>query len=414
MQVTIITIGDELLIGQVVDTNSALMAKELNQIGLSVKQIYSISDDAEAIKSTLDIALYSTSIVLLTGGLGPTKDDITKHVLAEYFGTQLVFNPDVLANVERLLLKRLGSLNKLNQSQAMVPESCKVLINEYGTAPAMWFEKDGKIVVSMAGVPFEMEHSMKTHIIPTLKERFQLGEVVHKTLMVSGYPESVLSEFIEDIEDALPETIKLAYLPSPGIVRLRLSSKTDVNGVLPDPMQPHVDKLYERLGDAIFAEDDEAIEAHLGTLLKDRNLFLGTAESCTGGSIGALVTSISGSSQYFAGSVVAYQNAIKERVLGVSPNDLEQFGAVSEAVVKQMVLGALESLNCDIAVSTSGIAGPTGGTEEKPVGTVWIAVGNKNEVVARKFQFSRNRVYNIRRTAVMALIMVKDFIEKHY
>lgn len=414
MDVTIITIGDELLIGQVVDTNSAWMGKTLNKEGFRIKQILSISDNAEAIISTVQRALDETDIVLITGGLGPTKDDITKSTLAQFFNTPLVHNAEVLKNVERILLHRLKSLNEYNLSQAMVPENCTVYINEYGTAPAMWFDKGGKVVASMAGVPLEMKHSMLEHIIPALKKKFNTPKIVHKTLSVANTPESVLAEKIEDIELALPQHISLAYLPSPGIVRLRLSTSGSDRNDLISEIKIITDKLHKRLNGAIISEDDENIEKITGELLTRYSLKLGTAESCTGGSIASLLTSVAGSSSYFSGSVVAYQNEVKCNVLGVQQQDLVQFGAVSESVVKQMVIGSLRILSCDVSIAVSGIAGPSGGTEEKPVGTVWIAVGNSNKVITKHHQFSRSREYNIKRTVNAALLMLHQFVRDEY
>lgn len=414
MDVTIITIGDELLIGQVVDTNSAWMGKTLNNEGFRVKQIFSISDDAPAIMNTLERAMQQTDIVLITGGLGPTKDDITKSTLARFFNSRLVHNEDVLDNVKRILLHRLKTLNPYNLSQAMVPDKCTVFINEYGTAPAMWFEQDGKVVASMAGVPLEMKHSMTEHVIPALKQKFHTPEILHKTISVANIPESVLAEQIEDIEDQLPQHIKLAYLPSPGIVRLRLTATGNNKELLLKEVNQIIEQFYARLGSAIIGEDDENIEIKTGELLTKYSLMLGTAESCTGGAIASLITTVAGSSAYFAGSVVAYQNSIKNKVLGVNEADLQLQGAVSEPVVKQMVSGALEVLGCDVSIAVSGIAGPGGGTKEKPVGTVWIAVGNKDNIQAVKHQFSLNREYNIKRTVNAALMMLHQFIRTEY
>lgn len=414
MDVTIITIGDELLIGQVVDTNSAWMGKTLNKEGFSIKQILSISDDVEAIVSALQEAMDQTDIVLITGGLGPTKDDITKSTLADFFNTPLVHNKDVLKNVERLLLHRLKALNEYNLSQAMVPKNCTVYINEFGTAPAMWFEEGKKVVASMAGVPLEMKHSMAEHIIPALKKKYNTPEIVHKTLSVANTPESVLAEKIEDIEAVLPKHIKLAYLPSPGIVRLRLTTSGSDRKILEREVQIISEQLYTRLGGSIIGEDDEDIERITGELLTRYSLMLGTAESCTGGAIASLITSVPGCSSYFSGSVVAYQNSIKNKVLGVSQQDIDIFGAVSEPVVKQMVAGTLGVLGCDVAIAVSGIAGPAGGTSEKPVGTVWIAVGNKEKIEIAHHRFSRNREYNIKRTVNAALIMLNQFVRNEY
>lgn len=414
MNVTVITIGDELLIGQVIDTNSAWIGKALNNVGFRVKQILSISDDADAIIQTLDKALFETNVVLITGGLGPTKDDITKATLARYFQSDLVHSEAVLDNVKRILSHRLKKLNAYNLSQAMVPENCTVYINEYGTAPAMWFEKDGKVVVSMAGVPLEMKHSMTEHIVPALKKKFQTPEIIHKTVSVANIPESVLAEKIEDIEDQLPSHIKLAYLPSPGIVRLRLTTVGKDKNKLLVEVNEIVHNLYKRLGGAIVGEDDENLEIISGELLTKYSLMLGTAESCTGGAIASLITTVPGSSAYFSGSIVAYQNRVKNSLLGVGKSDLETHGAVSEPVVKQMVTGVLSALGCDIGIAVSGIAGPSGGTKEKPVGTVWIAVGNKKKTIAVCHRFSRSREYNIRRTVTASLMMLHQFIKHEY
>ena len=387
----IITIGDELLIGQVTDTNSAWMGRELNKAGIEVIRVVSVRDRAEEITEAVDDAMKRVDIVLVTGGLGPTKDDITKQTLCTYFGTELVFSEEVFENVKRVLAGRIP-MNALNRSQAMVPKDCIVINNRVGSASVSWFERDDKVLVSMPGVPQEMTTVMSEEIIPRLREKFD-------------------TEKLESWEVALPECIKLAYLPKPGIIRLRLTGRGKQKEEVRMLMDMEAGKLEELLGDDIFDEDDTPLEILVGNLLKKKNLTVSTAESCTGGSIAARLTSIPGSSEYFKGAVVAYSNEIKEALLHVSTKTLEKRGAVSEETVVEMVKGAMETLKTDCAVSTSGIAGPGGGTREKPVGTVWIAAAYKNEIRTMKQETDRGREMNVERAGNNALLLLLELLK---
>ena len=406
----IITIGDELLIGQVTDTNSAWMGRELNKAGIEVIRVVSVRDRAEEITEAVDDAMKRVDIVLVTGGLGPTKDDITKQTLCTYFGTELVFSEEVFENVKRVLAGRIP-MNALNRSQAMVPKDCIVINNRVGSASVSWFERDDKVLVSMPGVPQEMTTVMSEEIIPRLREKFDTDIIIHKTFTVKNYPESVLAEKLESWEVALPECIKLAYLPKPGIIRLRLTGRGKQKEEVRMLMVMEAGKLEELLGDDIFDEDDTPLEILVGNLLKKKNLTVSTAESCTGGSIAARLTSIPGSSEYFKGAVVAYSNEIKEALLHVSTKTLEKRGAVSEETVVEMVKGAMETLKTDCAVSTSGIAGPGGGTREKPVGTVWIAAAYKNEIRTMKQETDRGREMNVERAGNNALLLLLELLK---
>ena len=406
----IITIGDELLIGQVTDTNSAWMGRELNKAGIEVIRIVSVRDRAEEITEAVDDAMKRVDIVLVTGGLGPTKDDITKQTLCAYFGTELVFSEEVFENVKRVLAGRIP-MNALNKSQAMVPKDCIVINNRVGSASVSWFEKDGKVLVSMPGVPQEMTTVMSEEVIPRLREKFDTDVIIHRTFTVKNYPESVLAEKLEPWEVSLPECLKLAYLPKPGIIRLRLTGRGKNKEEVQMLMNMEAGKLEKLLGDDIFDEDDTPLEILVGNLLKKKNLTVSTAESCTGGSIAARLTSIPGSSEYFKGAVVAYSNEIKESLLHVSAETLEERGAVSEETVIEMVKGAMETLKTDCAVSTSGIAGPGGGTKEKPVGTVWIAAAYKNEIRTMKQETNRGREMNVERAGNNALLLLLELLK---
>ncbi len=411
VQVEIITIGDEILIGQIVDTNSAWMAKQLNLSGFELMQITSVHDKKQHIIESLDMALKRADVVLFTGGIGPTNDDITKQTLTEYFNTKLVFDESVLRNIVNLFSTRPNFvINDLTRGQAMVPENCTVIQNLVGTAPLTWFEKDGKVIVSMPGVPYEMKNAMSTEIIPRLHKHFETPVLIHKTVQVYGYGESALAIKIENWENELPEYISLAYLPNSGIVKLRLSGLMDNSLELEFIMNQQIEKLKQILGSAIIAFDDIPMEQLVGNLLKSKGLMVATAESCTGGNIAHLLTSISGSSEYFKGSVVAYSNEVKTNILNVSAEDIETFGAVSQQVVEQMAIGVRKLLKTDVAVATSGIAGPTGGTEEKPVGMVWISVSSEEITLSREFRFGSLREQNIIRATQAALIMLKEII----
>ncbi len=403
MNAEIITIGDELLIGQVIDSNSAWIAEQLNLIGIKVKQISSISDDKDHIKTALKEASARANIILITGGLGPTKDDITKASLCEYFDTKLVYNKNAYKSIsERFKKLNLPELES-NKQQAYLPENCTVIPNLKGTASGMWFQKEEVTYISMPGVPFEMKAMMSDAVIPMIKSKFNLPVITHRTILTAGLGESFLAEKKKEWENNLPNDIKLAYLPSPEHLRLRMSIKSTSNKEAEQKLDEQENKLKAYIPDYIFGKGNEKLQDVVGKLLSNKNATLATAESCTGGNIARLITSVSGSSKYFKGSVIAYSNEVKTQVLNVEKSIIEQHGAVSEEVVKQMAVGVKRLLNTDYAIATSGIAGPDGGTAEKPVGTVWIAVADKDTVKAQKFMFSHDRNINIRRASSMAL-----------
>lgn len=403
MKAIIITIGDEILLGQILDTNSQYISMQLTRLGAEVANILSIADRREDIWQWVDYGMKQADLVIVTGGLGPTKDDVTKKVLADYFGTRLVMNEEVLKWIEKLLENGGMRMNEGNRSQALLPESAKVLYNRKGTASGMWFERDGKVLVSLPGVPFEMEDLMMQCVIPGLQRLFPHLHLDYRMLKVYDIPESELAILLEKWEEHLPEGFSLAYLPSPGFVKLRLTAKGDQVYNL----DARYDSLKEVLDGLLYMEGESGgTERELGELFLLKGKTIATAESCTGGNIAALFTSVAGASAYFRGSVVAYANDVKERVLGVRREDLELFGAVSEPVVRQMAEGVRRLIGTDYAVSTSGVAGPTGGTPEKPVGTVWIGVAGPERTVARKFVFSFTRERNIGKAAMKAIEMV--------
>ena len=404
MKVSIITIGDEILIGQIIDTNSAWIAQRLNEIGLHVEKIYSISDTEEAILRTLERASEITDIVLITGGLGPTKDDITKTTLAKYFDDVLVPNKIVLEHLKTLFHKKI---NKLNIQQADLPSKCKLLLNPVGTASGMWFEKDKKHFISMPGVPYEMKTLLNSHVLPEFQTRFSQGVFLHKTILTQGIHESVLAELIESWELSLPKNMKLAYLPSENRVRLRLSIRGESKEQLSSLLDAEVLRLNHIIPDYIYGEDKDSIEHRVGVLLSESNTTVATAESCTGGYLAHLITSVAGSSAYFRGSVLAYDNEIKQNILNVKFDSLNNFGAVSEQVVKEMASSVRELMGTDYALATSGVAGPTGGSKEKPIGTIWTAIAGPNGVKAKKYQFGNERLWNVRRSANAILL---DFL----
>lgn len=412
VKVEIITIGDEILIGQIVDTNSAWMSVELNKAGFEIVQITSVHDDAAHIVASLDLALERADVVLFTGGIGPTKDDITKQTLSRYFGMQLVFNDEVYKNIEQVLVNRSRAVNELTRTQAFVPDGCTVIQNRVGTAPVTWFEKNGKVIVSMPGVPNEMKHIMSTEVIPRLSQRYKTPTIIHKNVIVQGYPESALAMKIADWENALPADIHLAYLPNYGIIKLRLSGVSEDPLALEFSINQQIAGLTEILADAIVAYDDTPVEEMIGNLLTAKGMTLSTAESCTGGFIAHKITTVPGSSKYFKGSVVSYSNEVKVNVLNVLSDDIQLYGAVSRQVVEQMADNVRKLLKTDYALATSGIAGPDGGTAEKPVGLVWISVSSPKGVVSREFKFGNVRIQNIERTAQTAMLMLKEVIEE--
>jgi nicotinamide-nucleotide amidase len=409
MLAEIITIGDELLIGQVIDTNSAWIAEQLNTHGIQVHQITSISDNRQHILTTLREAAGRADLILITGGLGPTKDDITKQTLCEYFNTSLVFDQEAFDNISRIFSSRGFPVTELNRLQAMVPEGCTVLNNANGTAPGMWFEKEGKIYVSMPGVPFEMKPLVTDLVLPRLSGQSG-NSIIHRTILTEGVGESFLAAKIERWEDTLPSFIKLAYLPQPGIVRLRLTAKGTDEAILEEAIAKAEQDLLPLVGEYIFGYDSETLPEIIGRLLKKGNYSLSTAESCTGGHLAHLITAIAGSSDYFKGGIVAYSNEIKESLLGVEQNTLLKFGAVSEQTVIGMADRARDRLRTDFSIAVSGIAGPAGGTPEKPVGTTWIAVASPSGTIAKKFLFGEHRGRNIQRAAISALSMLRKEI----
>ena len=418
MNAEIITIGDELLIGQVVDTNSAWMAQRLNEVGISLYQITSVHDDREHILKALDEAFSRADIVLTTGGLGPTKDDITKHVMCEYFGTQLVEDLQVRTHIHELYKDRPEALNRLTATQWLVPQTATILTNRVGSAPIMVFEQNttgeadlqrsdlpstaqrSKYLIALPGVPHEMKIAMTEQVLPYLAttgeadlQRSDLlstaqRSIIHRTILVHGIPESKLAILIEEWENALPSSIHLAYLPKDGIIRLRLSSYGEATEA---EIQSHIDTLLPLIRDYLLAEEDISLEALAGRLLTQHSMTIATAESCTGGRLAAALNAQSGSSAYYMGSVVAYDNSVKTNILGVSPETLNSEGAVSESTVRQMAKGVRALLHTDYAIATSGIAGPTGGTPNKPVGTVWIAWATPNGTEAQCFHFGAAR-----------------------
>ena len=407
---SIITIGDELLIGQVIDTNSAFIAKQLNSIGVSVKHRLAVGDVRNDIWQALDEESKQASIILITGGLGPTADDITKPLLCEYFGGKLVVDAMALENVETIFKKLNRPMIERNRKQAEVPDVCTVILNKRGTAPGMLFEKDGVIFISMPGVPHEMQGMINDYVLPYLKQAKALPTIIHKTLLTAGVGESFLADLIQTWEEALPKYIKLAYLPNYGMVRLRLSAIGPDKDVLETTVLNEFEKLQTLVKDHLVTTEDEPMEKVVANLLLQRNQTMGTAESCTGGYIAHLITAMAGSSAYYNGSIISYSYDAKEDILGVDHELLLTKGAVSEAVVSQMVKGALQQLKTTYVIAVSGIMGPAGGTGDKPVGTVWAAVGNSQHIITQKFNFRFDRRKNIELTATNALNLLRKFI----
>ena len=413
MNATIVTIGDEILIGQIVDTNSVSIAKRLNNIGITIFEKLSIGDSREVIVSTIERAMNNSKVVIITGGLGPTKDDITKHTLANMFGSKLVYNDTEGEHVRQLLARRGIEFTELNRGQAMLPECCTVLHNAHGTAPGMWFDTPkGGVVVSLPGVPFEMEHLMEDEVIPRLKARFELQSIVHRTLITRGIPESLLAARIEAWEDALPKYLHLAYLPAPNVVRLRLSAYDVDKEQATTEIEAQFDKLRNLIGDNIVGYEGSTLEALVHDILIQRGKTLAVAESCTGGVIASKFTAMAGASNYFLGGVVAYANEAKRDILGVSMDDIECFGAVSEVVALEMAEGVRRITGADYAIATTGIAGPTGGSKQKPVGTVWMAIATPegSRAVMRNSGTDRGQI--ISRASAYAIEMLYEEIKK--
>ncbi len=409
-QASIITIGDELLIGQVIDTNSTWMAQELNKAGVRVVRRVAVGDVWHEIWTALDEEQKQADIILITGGLGPTADDITKPLLCKYFGGKMTVNEEARQNVLDIFTKLNRPIIERNLLQAEVPDVCKVLLNKRGTAPGMWFEKDEKIVVSLPGVPHEMKGLMTDDVIPMLVKQFQFPTIIHKTLLTAGVGESFLAELIKDFEEGLPSNIKLAYLPNYGMVRLRLSATGFNKEATEKEVQQLFDTLQSLVKEYLVTNEDEPLEKVVGKLLVAKGKTMCTAESCTGGYIAHLVTSITGSSKFYDGSVVSYSYQAKEDLLQVDKTTLIMKGAVSEEIVIQMAKGALKNIKSDYVIAVSGIMGPDGGMPDKPVGTVWVAIGSKEKIQAKKLSFRFDRTRNIQLTAVNALNLLRKFI----
>ncbi len=415
---SIITIGDELLIGQVIDTNSAFIAQQMNLAGFAVIRRVAVGDDYKAIRAALDEEKNHADIILITGGLGPTADDITKPLLCEYFGGKMIVDAAALANVQYLfenVFKR--PFTDRNRKQGEVPDVCTVIQNKNGTAPCMLFKQTvnnlEKIFVSMPGVPFEMMAMMTDDVIPFLKQQFKASHISHRTLLTAGVGESTLADLVQDFEENLPSNIKLAYLPSYGMVRLRLSSSGEDADKVDEILDVHFITLQQLVSEFLVTNVDESIEKTLGKLLVQKGKTMSTAESCTGGYIAQLITAMPCSSAFFAGSVVSYSNKIKQDLLGVKDDTLKKNGAVSEEVVLEMAKGALKNLGTDYTIAVSGIMGPDGAVENKPVGTVWVCVGSNDNLITQKFSFRFDRERNIRLTALNALNMLRKFVTEN-
>lgn len=407
MKTAIITIGDEILIGQIVDTNSAWMANQLTLAGFEVEEMLSIGDDAQQIKNAIDDVFQRVDVILMTGGLGPTKDDITKKTLCEYFGTTLVFDDSVLENINNVI-SSFTSLNELTRNQAYVPKDCAVIQNRVGTAPITWFDHEEKVLVSMPGVPYEMRYVMENEILPRLQAKYEMEAYLKRVFIVNGYTESALAIHLTEFEENLPEGFGLAYLPSLGMVKLRLFVRGEHRL---QELNEQVAKLRNLLQDAILTEKDIAIEKILGDRLFEKGLTIGTAESCTGGNIAHSITSVSGSSRYFKGSIVSYANEAKVNLLHVSQESLDRYGAVSESVAIEMARGAQRVLNVNCSIAVTGIAGPDGGTEEKPVGTAWICTTYNDRYEAKKYQLGKFRESNILRATNLGLLQLLRMID---
>ncbi|NGM62774.1 competence/damage-inducible protein A [Sphingobacterium sp. SGG-5] len=416
MGAEIITIGDEILLGQIVDTNSAWIAEQLTPLDIQVVQITSIPDEAQAIITALDQAAKRSKLVIVTGGLGPTKDDVTKKTIAQYFDTELHLDPEVLAHVKALFARHAPQreVPLSNYAQAEVLARCEVLFNDVGTAPGMWVEDQGVRYIFLPGVPFEMKFLMEHRVLPRLAQLRNGEHTYHAYLLTVGLGESYLAEKIADIENALPATIKLAYLPKIGLIRLRLSAKGTDAERLKEETDSYTRQIADRLRPYIVSHQDISFEQAIVEEFTRQGLKIATAESCTGGAIAACITQIAGASQVFDCGIVAYHNKIKSEVLGVNESTLTEFGAVSEQTVRQMAEGVKQLSGGDYGIATSGIAGPSGGSAEKPVGTVWIAVAGKGETIAKKFQFANSRAINIERSRMQALIMLWMLYKKEF
>ncbi len=403
MQAIIITIGDELLMGDIIDTNRLFITSRLIDKGILIKRAVSVPDDKNEIKEMIQTSLFTADLVIMTGGLGPTKDDVTKSVLCEVFNTSLQQDKKVLENIKQVLSFKNKPLNKRNIEQAYVPLTATVINNNNGTAPGLWFEKDKKILVALPGVPFEMKEMFDNDVLPRIVNRFNPVPLLFKKILLQGISESVLAEKLEAFEQNLPENMSLAYMASPGTIKLKLLAKEKDVSILQKEIERQVTILNRYVGEYIFGYDDDTFEGITGNLLKQYHKTLSVAESCTGGNIGRLITSVPGSSGYFNGGVIAYSNDIKKNILGVREETLKKYGAVSNPVVQEMVEGIRNKFNTDFAIAVSGIAGPSGGTNEKPVGTTCIAVAGNHNMFVKKYVFGNVRIRNIQKASFTAL-----------
>lgn len=416
MTVHLLTIGDEILIGQIVDTNSAWMSRELNLRGFRVTGKSSVGDTREDIVAGIQHAAASADIVIMTGGLGPTKDDVTKKTLADIFDSGMSFNQEVYDRIAAYFAKIGRPVPPAMTDQATMPDKATLMTNKVGQAPGMWFERDGKIFISLPGVPFEMEYLMTHEVLPRLQARFPGQPIAHRTICTAGEGESNIARRIEAFEDALPAYIKLAYLPALGQVRLRLTGRWDgpatagAEKKLNAELDAKKAELAALIPDLIYGFEDETLQQAVGKILLEQGKQFGTAESCTGGYVAHLVTTVPGASAYFPGTVVTYSYDMKTRLLGVKPDTLTRFGAVSGETVREMAQGALDTLGVDVALAISGIAGPDGGTPDKPVGTVWMAVSDRKRTITQKHLFGRDRLKNIQLTGTYALNLVRKFL----
>jgi nicotinamide-nucleotide amidase len=416
MNAILLTVGDEILIGQVIDTNSAWMGNQLNSIGVHVSEILSVSDDLVAIKEAIGYALNKADVVLMTGGLGPTKDDITKVAIAQYFNVGTVYSQETYDKIAKIFERFGKTMSESHKVQCYMPENAILVENKMGTAPGMMFEQGAKLLFSMPGVPHEMKSIIKESVLGIIATKLPSNvQIYHKTIMTSGEGESFIADRIEPLIEQMPEYIKLAYLPSLGHVRLRLTGKHQDKETLYKELDHYIKVIVDELGSIVYEFDNVSLEEHLKNLLTDKGLTLSTAESCTGGNIAHMITSVPGSSSYFLGSIVSYSNEIKSSLLGVNTETLSLHGAVSEECVKEMLVGLLNQTGSNLGISVSGVAGPDGGSEEKPVGTVWIAVGNKENVTTTLIKVNRGeRSKNIEYASHVALNKLRLFVKDHY
>lgn len=410
IKVVIITIGDELLIGQTIDTNSAWIAQRLNELGIEVSRRVAVADDAWDIRNALDEEIPRADAILITGGLGPTSDDITKPLLTEYFGGKLVLDERVLVHVKEMFSKRNRPFLDRNLKQAEVPDNCRVLFNRVGTAPGMLFTKGNKVIISMPGVPFEMMAIMEDEVIPFLHRHFPSDALIHRTILTAGEGESFIAERIADIEATMPEHIRLAYLPATGMVKLRLTGRSDAKETLAKELDTKQQEIADRLNDIVVSLYDIPFEQILGQSLLTKKLTLGLAESCTGGYIGHTITQVAGASQYFKGGIICYNEDIKEDLLGVSSHTLETMGVVSEQTAMEMAKGALNVLKCDCAFGITGLLGPATDADKEPVGTVWMAVADKNRTITKEFRLHYDRPRNKDMALQMSMLMIWKFV----